>query len=112
MELRSRFQLPTWPPIGAIRTVTPVALIAVGASTNGVAVTTNATCLLYYNPNNVPDSISYTVRDVRSAYRAGDTVRTASGVIDIQITGPSSTNAALSVALLGPGTNSILYAGW
>jgi hypothetical protein len=90
----------------------PVALLAVGGSTNGVAVTTNAAGFLYYNPNNVPDSFSYTVRDVRSTYRVGDTVRTASGVINIQITGPPSTNAALSVVRLGPGTNSILYSGW
>jgi len=90
----------------------PVALLGVGASTNGVAVTTNAAYFLYYNPNNVPDSFSYTVRDVRSAYRPGDTVRTASGVVGIQVAGPASTNAALSVTRLGPGANSILFAGW
>jgi autotransporter-associated beta strand protein len=90
----------------------PVALLGVGPSTNGVAVTTNAAYFLYYNPNNVPDSFSYTVRDVRSAYRPGDTVRTASGIVSIQIAGPASTNAALCVARLGPGTNSILFAGW
>ena len=89
-----------------------VALIAVGTSTNGVVVTTNAAGFLYYNPNNVPDSFSYTVRDVRSAYRAGDTVRTATGLINLQVTGPASTNAALSFARLGPGTNRILYSGW
>jgi hypothetical protein len=60
----------------------------------------------------VPDSFSYTVRDVRSAYRPGDTVRTASGVVGIQVAGPASTNAALSVTRLGPGANSILFAGW
>ena len=90
----------------------PVALIGVGASTNGVAVTTNGSFFLYYNPNNVPDRFSYTVRDVRSSYRAGDTIRTASGIINIQVTGPASTNAALSIARLGPGTNSILFSGW
>ena len=90
----------------------PVALLAVSASTNGAAVTTNAAYFLYYNANNVPDSFSYTVRDIRSAYRAGDTVRTASGVINIQVTVPASTNAALSVARLGSGTNSILFSGW
>jgi autotransporter-associated beta strand protein len=90
----------------------PVTLVAVGASTNGVAVATNAAYFLYYNPNNVPDSFSYTVRDVRDAYRAGDTVRTAPGIINIQITGPAGTNAALSVARLGWGTNSILFSGF
>jgi hypothetical protein len=90
----------------------PVTLVAVGASTNGVAVATNAAYFLYYNPNNVPDSFSYTVRDVRAAYRAGDTVRTAPGIINIQVTGLAGTNAALSVACLGWGTNSILFSGF
>jgi hypothetical protein len=89
-----------------------VALLGVGASTNGVAVATNSAYFLYYNPNNVPDSFSYTVRDVRSGYRPSDTVRTAAGTINIQVAGSPGTNAAVSIARLSPGTNSILFSGW
>ncbi|MEY2429462.1 MAG: fibronectin-binding autotransporter adhesin, partial [Verrucomicrobiota bacterium] len=89
-----------------------VSLRAVGTSTNGVVVTTNSAFFLYYNANNVPDSFSYTVRDVRSAYRAGDTIRTALGIVNIQVTGSASTNAALNIVRVGPGTNSISFSGW
>jgi autotransporter-associated beta strand protein len=90
----------------------PVVLLGVGCSTNGVAIATNSACFLYYNANNVADSFNYIVRDIRSAYRPGDTVRTAVGTINIQIAGAAATNAALNVTRLGPGTNSILFSGW
>jgi autotransporter-associated beta strand protein len=90
----------------------PVALLAVGASTNGVTVATNATDFLYYNPNNVPDSFTYTVRDLRASYRPGDTVRTATGTIYLQPAGAAVPNAALSVSGAGAGTNRLVFSGW
>jgi hypothetical protein len=67
-------------------------LTVVGTSTNGVTVTTNATHILYSNPNNVEDEFIYTVRDVGPAYRLGDTVRTATGTIRITVSAPAGTN--------------------
>ena len=61
-------------------------------STNGVTITTNATHILYSNPNNVDDEFTYTVRDVGPAYRAGDTVRTATGTVRILVSAPAGTN--------------------
>ena len=63
----------------------------IATSTNGVALVTNATHIFYTNPNNVEDEFTYTVRDVRS-YRAGDTVRTATGTIRITVNAPGGTN--------------------
>ena len=90
----------------------PIMLLEVATSTNGVAVGTNNGFFLYYNPNNVPDKFTYAVRDLRGFYRTGDTIRTASGIVNIQTSGPASTNAALSVVRVGPGTNSISFSGW
>ncbi len=67
-------------------------LTVVGASTNGVIVTTNATHIFYTNPNNVEDEFTYTVRDYGPAYRAGDTVRTATGTLRLTVSAPAGTN--------------------
>ena len=67
-------------------------LTVVGTSTNGVTVTTNATHILYSNPNNVDDEFTYTVRDLRAAYRAGDTVRTGTGTLRLTVSAPAGTN--------------------
>jgi hypothetical protein len=67
-------------------------LTVLGTSTNGVTVTTNATHILYSNVNNVEDEFTYTVRDVRSSYRTGDTVRTATGSIRFTVNAPTGTN--------------------
>jgi autotransporter-associated beta strand protein len=90
----------------------PVGLLSVGMSSNGVAVTTNSGYFLYYSPNNSGDAFSYTVRDFRSTYRPGDTVRTATGIVSIQVAGVPAINGALSLSQAGPGTNSILFSGW
>jgi hypothetical protein len=67
-------------------------LVSVGTSTNGVTVTTNATHILYTNPNNVEDEFTYTVRDFGPAYRAGDTVRTGTGTLRLTVNAPAGTN--------------------
>src|SRR6185369_6138986 len=54
---------------------------------------------IYYTPGtngNVTDAFSYTIRDVRAAYRAGDTVRQASGTILVSIA-PDSTNQTQNI---------------
>ena len=56
------------------------------ASTNGATVFTNSTYIFYSNPNNpAVDRFSYTIRDLRN-YRAGDTVRTATAHVFINVT--------------------------
>ncbi len=98
----------TTDPDGDVRT-----LLSVGAtSTNGVPITFNATNILYPNAtNNVADRISYTVRDVRAAYRAGDTVRTATGFIDISIAEPAGTNFNIVSITITSGIPTIVFAG-
>jgi autotransporter-associated beta strand protein len=68
-------------------------LVSLSASTNGVTLTTNDTYIFYANPNNVEDQFTYTVRDIGPAYRAGDTVRTATGAIRFTVNAPQGTNA-------------------
>jgi len=73
------------------------ALFSVNAlSTNAVSVTSDGTNIYYAaTTNNVHDRVVYAVRDVRAAYRAGDTVRTASAFIDISVGAPpAATNVA------------------
>ncbi len=80
-------------------------LTVVGTSTNGVTVTTNATHILYTNPNNVEDEFTYTVRDFGPAYRAGDTVRTATGKLRLTLNAPTGTNGnAVNISF----TNSVV----
>ncbi|GEM_PF-3311566 len=85
----------------------PVALVSIGASTNGATITTNATTIIYANTNDVDDAFTYTIRDLRN-YRPQDTVRTATGTINIV-----STNIPVNVqaVTLGPGGATISLAG-
>lgn len=58
-------------------------------SAQGGTVTSDGTYIFYSPPgNDNSDSFNYTVRDVLSAYRAGDTVRTASAKINITVVKP------------------------
>lgn len=59
-------------------------LVSVSGATHGT-LTTNGTFILYTPNNHNNDSFTYTVGDVRAAYRAGDTRRTASGTISITV---------------------------
>ncbi len=63
----------------------PVGLVSVDRSTNGAGLGTDGTYLYYTNSAVAADDILYTVQDVRTnppaVYRAGDTVRTATGQI-------------------------------
>jgi len=54
-------------------------------SAQGGAVTSDAVYIYYQPVNDNADNFNYTVRDVNSAYRAGDTVRTASARINITV---------------------------
>jgi Bacterial Ig domain len=60
----------------------PRALVEVGSSTNGTAISTDGSVLVFAATNNVTETVSYWVQDVR-AYRAGDTVRTAHSTLTI-----------------------------
>jgi len=87
------------------------ALVSVSAtSTNGVSLTTNGTFIFYSNPNNVEDEFSYTVRDVR-AYRAGDTVRTATGTLRITVNAPAGTNQNFVSFAVVEGKPTMRFAG-
>jgi len=93
------------------------ALVSVNpSSTNGVNnVTTNNTEIFYTPGTNgdVPDAIIYTIRDLRSTYRPGDTVRTAAGTILITIAPPSTnvTHNITGIVTNGNGTVTISFAG-
>src|SRR5205085_2606511 len=56
-----------------------------GTSAQGATVTSDGTYIKYQPINDNSDSFNYTVRDTSSAYRAGDTVRTASAKINITV---------------------------
>jgi hypothetical protein len=59
------------------------ALIQVGSSTNGTSIQTDGTSLIFSGANNLAETISYWVQDLRE-YRPGDTVRTATSAITVQ----------------------------
>jgi hypothetical protein len=59
------------------------ALVQLGSSTNGTAISTDRTSLVFTSTNNLPETIDYWVQDVRP-YRPGDTVRLASSSITIE----------------------------
>ena len=84
------------------------AMIAIAAaSTNGASLPTNATYIFYSNTNNVADRFSYTIRDLRS-YRAGDTVRTATGLVFINVTNALGIVNTITVS---GGTATVSFAG-
>ncbi|HWH68661.1 MAG TPA: autotransporter-associated beta strand repeat-containing protein, partial [Candidatus Sulfotelmatobacter sp.] len=76
-----------------------VALVSVAPdSTNGVGNVSSDGTNIFYTAGaggNVPDAISYTIRDVRSSYRPGDTVRTTVGTILVAMV-PDDTTPTLS----------------
>ena len=76
------------------------ALVSAAASTNGSSITTNASYILFSPTNNFAESFAYVVRDTRT-YRAGDTVRTATNWITINVT--NAVSAAQSISTSGSG---------
>jgi autotransporter-associated beta strand protein len=62
-------------------------LVAVGASTNGIILTTNATSIGYYNTNSVADQFSYTVSDGHGGTATG----TISLTVNPLVTGQDAT---------------------
>jgi hypothetical protein len=59
-------------------------LARVGASTNGATIMTNSVYLLFGPTNNLSESFTYVVRDVRST-RPGDTVLLSTNWINISV---------------------------
>ena len=76
------------------------ALLSTPASTNGSSITTNTSYILFSPTNNFAESFAYVVRDTR-AYRAGDTVRTATNWITVNVT--NAVSAAQSISTSGSG---------
>jgi hypothetical protein len=88
----------------------------VSNSTNGQNnVSTDGTHIFYTAGvgGDVPDAISYTIRDLRSSYRPGDTVRTAQGTIVIEIAPPptNQTQNIVGISALPDGNRQIAFAG-
>lgn len=88
----------------------PRALHWVGGGTNWSFIATNDTEILFAPTNNFSESFSYAVRDVRAAYRAGDTIRTATNLITVSVTNAWSSvnsisnnveNATVTIAFAG-----------
>lgn len=88
----------------------PRALVSLGTSTNGISVTANGTYLFYANTADVDDELTYTIRDVRT-YRAGDTVRTASGTLRITVAGDTNQTQNIVSLDVSSGTATIRFAG-
>jgi uncharacterized repeat protein (TIGR01451 family) len=63
----------------------PVALVTIGISTNGSLVGTVGKYIVIAPTNNIFESFTYVVRDVRS-YRPGDVVRTATNSFTVTVT--------------------------
>lgn len=98
----------TLDPDGDVRALLTVS----STSTNGVPITFDSTNIYYPNATtNLADRLTYTVRDVRAAYRAGDSVRTASGFIDITIAEPPGTNFNIVSISYTSGIPTIVFAG-
>ena len=77
----------------------PVLQSVDATSALGGAVTSDGTNLYYTLASDRPDSFSYTVRDARSTYRPGDTVRTARALIGVTVSGkPESMAQTIRVA--------------
>ena len=89
-----------------------VTLLSVSSSsTNGLNnVTTDGTSISYSpgTNGNVPDAFTYTVRDAR-AYRAGDTVRIATGTVVVNVV-PALPGQAQSITMPGS-TAQLSFAG-
>lgn len=80
-------------------------------SARGVPLTTNATYIFYNDTNSTPDSFTYTVRDTR-VYRPGDTLRTATGVVTLLVTGAQgATWNLVALRTLPDGNTRIIHAG-
>ena len=87
------------------------ALSAVSAtSTNGGTVTWEGGFLIYSNANNVADTFTYTIRDVRPSYRAWDTVRTNTATLLVSVNTNQFLNV-VSIETLGDGNKRITFAG-
>ena len=66
--------------------------------------------LIYSNANNVADTFTYTIRDVRPSYRAWDTVRTNTATLLVSVNTNQFLNV-VSIETLGDGNKRITFAG-
>ena len=83
-------------------------LLSLGASTNGATILNNGTFIMFSSTNDLPESISYTVRDLRAAYRAGDTVRTATALLEV---GVSNSIGVVNITNNGGGSMTVSFHG-
>ncbi|MDB6032603.1 MAG: hypothetical protein JWM16_2941 [Verrucomicrobiales bacterium] len=60
-------------------------------SSQGGTVSSDGTYIYYESPNDNADFFTYAVRDLNTAYRAGDTVRTASAKVNVNAVNPGGT---------------------
>ena len=97
----------------------PVQLLNINTSSaNGANNVSSDSAFIYYTPpNNLPDSITYTVADVRTnppaVYRPGDTVQTDVGLVHLAPlpairAATANGSLILSVSNGSPGANSYL----
>ncbi|PWU19130.1 MAG: hypothetical protein C5B50_07310 [Verrucomicrobia bacterium] len=98
----------------------PVAFLSVNpSSTNGVNNVSSDSRYIYYTPGtngDVPDAISYTVKDIRTnapaVYRPGDSLRTALGTILVNIAQNNNpTQNIVSISTLPDGNTRIVFSG-
>jgi len=87
----------------------PLGLVAVYGGTNGT-VTTDGTNIIYTGTNNLPDVFYCVIRDVRSSYRAGDTVRMATNTYTVNISTNGPTPNITGQQLLPDGNVRISFA--
>jgi fibronectin-binding autotransporter adhesin len=83
-------------------------LLSLGSSTNGAFVTNTGSYIMIAPTNDLPETISYTVRDLRAAYRAGDTVRTATALIDLSV---SNAIGVVNITNTGGGSMTVSFYG-
>src|SRR5262249_4345059 len=81
-------------------------------SANGLNNVSNDGTWIYYSPGtngNSTDTFSYTIRDVRASYRLGDTGRTATGTVQINVTG-TAYGIAQNI-MVGGGSATVNFSG-
>jgi uncharacterized repeat protein (TIGR01451 family) len=84
------------------------ALVRLGAGTNNAAISTNNVFILFAPANNFSESFPFVIRDIRAAYRAGDTVQTGTNWITVTVT--NAVSSAQSISTSGSGI-SLRFAG-
>jgi hypothetical protein len=84
-------------------------LFGIGTSTNNSYLATNSSSILFAPTNNLPESFTYVVRDLRASYRPGDTIQTATNWITVVIT--NAISSVQSITPTGSGGIVVRFAG-